>query len=65
MRCLYMVTPFYDYDLETIIDAKNVNVEDISHGQYMSIDQIRLILYQLLLSLRYLHSAGVSCIDGY
>lgn len=48
MRCLYMVTPFYDYDLETIIDAKN----------YMSIDQIRLILYQLLLSLRYLHSAG-------
>ncbi|KAK8796644.1 hypothetical protein WA588_000772 [Blastocystis sp. NMH] len=45
---LYMVTPLYDFDLETIIDAKN----------YMSIDQIRVILYQLLLALRYIHSAG-------
>ena len=65
IRCLYMVTPFYDYDLEMIIDAQNVHFPPLIHYQYMTIDQIRLLLYQLLLSLRYIHSAGVSFTDSF
>ncbi|KAK8820908.1 hypothetical protein WA556_005222 [Blastocystis sp. ATCC 50177/Nand II] len=44
----YTITPLYDYDLGVVIDAKN----------YLSLDQIRLITYQVLLALRYIHSAG-------
>ena len=45
---LYMVSPLFSFDLEVAIDAQN----------YLSVDQIRVITYQLLLGLRYIHSAG-------
>lgn len=56
---LYMVSPLYSFDLEVAIDAQNVSFSVSPFPQYLSIDQIRVITYQILLGLRYIHSAGV------
>ena len=56
---LYMVSPLYSFDLEVAIDVQNVSFPVSPFPQYLSIDQIRVITYQILLGLRYIHSAGV------
>ena len=54
-----MITRLYEFDLELVIDARNVRELKLVDSQYLSTDQIRLITYQLLLGLRSVHSAGV------
>ena len=48
-KCLYLVFEFVDSDLERIIESR----------QFLTIRHIEYIMYQLLLGLKYMHSADI------